>query len=99
MTEDDDDLYSDLPEESELAFLQLEDAFRQKLVTKTRQTQAPIDYMEYLNKTHAAAHALRKAHPVVPGSSTYRGGGRNLNRGWVSSFSGALSCLSASRWQ
>ena len=59
MTEDDDDLYSDLPEDSELAFLQLEDAFRQKLVTKTRQTQAPIDYMEYLNKTHAAAHALR----------------------------------------
>src|SRR5260370_2695070 len=40
-----------------------------------------------------------EAHPVVPGSSTYRGGGRNLNRGWVSSFSGALSCLSASRWQ
>jgi hypothetical protein len=27
-----------------------------------------------------------KAHPVVPGSSTYRGGGRNLKRGWVSSF-------------
>ena len=27
-----------------------------------------------------------KAHPVVPGSSTYRGGGRNLKWGWVSSF-------------
>jgi hypothetical protein len=27
-----------------------------------------------------------KAHPVVPGSSTYRGGGRNLKRGRVSSF-------------
>jgi hypothetical protein len=27
-----------------------------------------------------------KAHPVVPGSSTYGGGGRNLKRGWVSSF-------------
>jgi septal ring factor EnvC (AmiA/AmiB activator) len=26
------------------------------------------------------------AHPVVPGSSTYRGGGPNLKRGWVSSF-------------
>jgi hypothetical protein len=42
---------------------------------------------------------MSEAHPVVPGSSTYRGGGRNLNPGWVSSFSGALSCLSASRWQ
>ena len=31
-------------------------------------------------------HNLWKAHPVVPGSSTYRGGGRNLKRGWVSSF-------------
>src|SRR5712671_2464129 len=40
-----------------------------------------------------------KAHPVVPGSSTYRGGGRNLKRGWVSSFRGALSRLSACRWQ
>jgi len=29
----------------------------------------------------------------------YRGGGRNLKRGWVFSFSGALSCLSAYRWQ
>jgi hypothetical protein len=28
----------------------------------------------------------QKAHPVVPGSSTYRGGGRNLKWGWVSSF-------------
>ena len=28
----------------------------------------------------------RKAHSVVPGSSIYRGGGRNLKRGWVSSF-------------
>jgi predicted nucleotide-binding protein len=27
-----------------------------------------------------------EAHPVVPGSSTYRGGGPNLKRGWVSSF-------------
>src|SRR5260370_28260378 len=36
----------------------------------------------------------KKAHPVVPGSSTYRGGGRNLKRGWVSSFSRVLSCLS-----
>jgi tRNA (mo5U34)-methyltransferase len=30
--------------------------------------------------------AWSKAHPVVPGSSTYRGDGRNLKRGWVSSF-------------
>jgi adenine-specific DNA-methyltransferase len=30
--------------------------------------------------------AEEEAHPVVPGSSTYRGGGRNLKRGWVSSF-------------
>jgi glutamate dehydrogenase/leucine dehydrogenase len=29
---------------------------------------------------------VAKAHPVVPGSSIYRGGGRNLKRGWVSSF-------------
>jgi hypothetical protein len=32
------------------------------------------------------ANKSEKAHPVVPGSSTYRGGGRNLKRGWVSSF-------------
>jgi hypothetical protein len=42
---------------------------------------------------------LLKAHPFVPGSSTCRGGGRNLKRGWVSQFSGALSRLSACRWQ
>jgi hypothetical protein len=41
MTEDDDDLYSDLPEDSELAFLQLEDAFRQKLVTKPAKLKPP----------------------------------------------------------
>src|SRR5260370_27480812 len=35
-----------------------------------------------------------KAHPVVAGSSIYSGGGRNLKRGWVSSFSRVLSCLS-----
>jgi hypothetical protein len=35
---------------------------------------------------HAARFSAEKAHPVVPGSSTYRGGGRNLKRGWVSSF-------------
>jgi hypothetical protein len=31
-----------------------------------------------------------KAHPVVPGSSTSRAGGRNLKRGWGSSF---FECL------
>src|SRR5260370_9809434 len=41
-----------------------------------------------------ATDTMSKAHPVVPGSSTYRGGGRNLKRGWVSSFSRVLSCLS-----
>jgi hypothetical protein len=51
------------------------------------------------NALFALEHSQKKAHPVVPGSSTYRGGGRNLKRGWVSSFSGALSCLSACRWQ
>jgi hypothetical protein len=30
--------------------------------------------------------SIEEAHPVVPGSSTYRGGGPNLKRGWVSSF-------------
>jgi hypothetical protein len=34
----------------------------------------------------SSTYALDKAHPVVPGSSTYRGGGRNLKWGWVSSF-------------
>ena len=34
----------------------------------------------------SATLAAIEAHPVVPGSSTYRGGGRNLKRGWVSSF-------------
>jgi hypothetical protein len=36
--------------------------------------------------TNDNVKAAVKAHPVVPGSSTYRGGGRNLKRGWVSSF-------------
>ena len=40
-----------------------------------------------------------EAHPVVPGSSTYRGGGRNLKTGLGFQFSGALSRLLACRWQ
>jgi methyl-accepting chemotaxis protein WspA len=50
-------------------------------------TQVLVDF----NKANAHDSAQRiseavEAHPVVPGSSTYRGGGRNLKRGWVSSF-------------
>jgi hypothetical protein len=47
------------------------------------------------------AHVVHrcKAHPVVPGSSTYRGGGRKSETGLGFQFSGALSRLSACRWQ
>src|SRR5882762_8242211 len=34
-----------------------------------------------------------KAHPVVPGSSIYRGGGRNLKRGVGFQFFGCLELL------
>lgn len=55
----DDDLYSDLPEDHELAFLKLEDIFRKELFVRTKQTPpSPIHYIQYLNKTHAAARAL-----------------------------------------
>jgi hypothetical protein len=54
----DDDLYSDLPEDKELAFLQLEENFRNELFDKCNQPNAGLAYMEYLNKTHAVARAL-----------------------------------------
>ena len=39
------------------------------------------------------ADRLKKAHPVVPDSSTYRGGGRNLKRGLGFQFLGCLELL------
>src|SRR5258705_8657554 len=54
----DDDLYSDLPEDKELAFLQLEENFRKELFDKCNQPNVSLAYMEYLNKTHAVACAL-----------------------------------------
>jgi hypothetical protein len=50
---------------------------REKNITHVVSTDIS-DYYSRIN--------FHKAHPVVPGSSTYRGGGRNLKRGWVSSF-------------
>jgi hypothetical protein len=55
---DTEDLYSDLPEDNELAFLKLEDVFREELRQRTRDGPNPVHFMEYVNKTLAAARAL-----------------------------------------
>ena len=51
----DDDFFIDLPEDSELAFLQLEEKLRSELQEKTKQNQNALFYMEYLNRIHAIA--------------------------------------------
>jgi hypothetical protein len=59
----DDDFFIDLPEDSELAFLQLEEKLRSELHAKTTQTQNALFYMEYLNRIHAIARGL--ALPIL----------------------------------
>jgi hypothetical protein len=54
------------------------------LINETRIPSKSISSTEDLSDINAVN--CMKAHPVVPGSSTYRGGGRNLKWGWVSSF-------------
>jgi hypothetical protein len=56
----DEDFYSDLPDDNELAFLRLENRFRRQLREKTEQKGqiAPDLYLEYINKVHAAVRAL-----------------------------------------
>jgi hypothetical protein len=55
---DTEDLYSDLPEDNELAFLKLEAVYREELRKNTEQSNSAVNYLEYVNKTLAAAHAL-----------------------------------------
>jgi len=59
----DDDFFIDLPEDSELAFLQLEEKLRSELQEKTKQNQNALFYMEYLNRIHAIARGL--ALPIL----------------------------------
>jgi hypothetical protein len=59
----DDDFFIDLPEDSELAFLQLEEKLRSELQEKTKQNQNTLFYMEYLNQIHAIARGL--ALPIL----------------------------------
>ena len=55
----DTDLYSDLPDDNELAFLVLEDQFRKELQVKLQQpAMAAHAYLEYLNRINAVALAL-----------------------------------------
>jgi len=59
----DDDFFIDLPEDSELAFLQLEEKLRSELQEKTKQNQNNLFYMEYFNQIHAIARGL--ALPIL----------------------------------
>jgi hypothetical protein len=59
----DDDIYSNLPDDNELAFIQLESALRVKLDQALRNPQntmssSHVHYLEYLNKVSAAVQAL-----------------------------------------
>ncbi|HJX95295.1 MAG TPA: hypothetical protein VJ324_06750 [Candidatus Acidoferrum sp.] len=59
----DDDFFIDLPEDSELAFSQLEEKLRSELQEKTKQNQNNLFYMEYFNQIHAIARGL--ALPIL----------------------------------
>ncbi|MGH7096504.1 MAG: hypothetical protein ACREE4_02450 [Stellaceae bacterium] len=55
-----DEEYTDLPEEEERAFLQLEKKFRAEMVEEINQTEGRNDraYLSYINRTVAAAKTL-----------------------------------------
>jgi hypothetical protein len=72
-----------LPIEQALAYLDALEADRMAAFALSEQK---AEEAKLIKARQEGFRAALKAHPVVPGSSTYRGGGRNLKRGWVSSF-------------